>query len=321
MSYLVKSFFVFIIVLASYMAAAQTSVVDRVVAKVGSEIITYSELIEFQKSLQNQPLVDDLLLYSSTIDELKKNKSVQLRYLVDEKILEVEIKKSNGSVAIERVEQEISSIAKRNGLSRSQFLASLKTQGVALSSYQKFIKDRLERQSLIESQISSRIRVGEEDVVAEYNRTFGASKLSSEYTLSHIFFNPKKGGVEAATKRAELVLSKLRQGESFEVLAEQNSQDPNFSSGGQFGVFKGSELSEDFQKSLVGLEVGQSTEIVKSKNGLHILKVTGKKTIPDPQFLAKKDQIQSQLFEAAFKKQFAMWLQQKRASLEVSDSL
>lgn len=311
----------FVLIFCIFSLNANSSVIDKVVAKVGSEVITLSELNEFSLSLKGQPLIDDLLLYQSSLDELKKNRTNQLAYLVDEKILDFEIKKANGSVSVEKVEQEISSIAKRNGLNRGQFLSSLKSQGIALSSYQKFIKDRLERQSLIESQISSRIRVSEEDIIAEYNRSFGVSKLLYEFSISHIFFNPKKGGVEAAKLRAESVVKKLKEGQSFETLAEQNSQDPNFSNGGFFGNFKSGEMNPVFERAVESLEVGQVTDIVSSKQGLHILKINSKKPIVDPQFLAKKDAIKSQLFEIAFKKQFSIWLEQRRQALEVSLSL
>lgn len=312
---------IFFFLIATLPASLFGNVIDKVVAKVGADVITMSELVEFGSSLKGQPLVDDLLLYKMTIDDLKKNRENQLSYLIDEKILDFEIRKSNGGISVEKVEQEIGNISKRNGMSRSQFLSSLKAQGIPLSSYQKFIKDRLERQSLIESQISSRIRVSDEDIVAEYNRTYGTSKLNFEVSLSHIFFNPKKGGPEAAKTRADSVLQKLNEGQSFESLAEQNSQDPNFSNGGFFGIFKSGEMNPIFEKAVENLDAGQVTGIVNGKQGLHILKVVSKKPIPDPQFLAKKDAIQGQLFEAAFKKQFSIWLEQRKKALEVSTSL
>lgn len=292
---------------------AQAEIVERIVAIVNSEIVSESDLRSFNKKIDKQGSLDDLLLFGRPQSVLKADKKAQLEYLINEKILDSEVKRLNLSVTSERVEQEIRDIAKRNGVSRAELLSAIKAQGLSVSEYQDFIKSRVERQSLIETEITSKIRVSDEDVAAQYSRQNPNLSLGvSEYTLAHILFLPKKGGPEAAKARALAVLGKLKSGESFEVLAEQNSEDPNFTAGGLLGTFKAGEFSKDLEGAVASLDIGEYTDVVASRMGLHIIKVLSKKMISDPRFDKEKEKIRNELFEKAFQKHFKTWLDQKK---------
>ena len=128
----------------------------------------------------------------------------------------------------------------------------------------------------------------------------------------NIFFNPKKGGDEAAKKRAELVLSKLRGGATFDSLAEQNSEDPNYKTGGLLGSFKTGEFLPEIEQSIATLSVEQTTPIIQSKMGYHIVKLLSRKVTKDPKFEKEKEIIRAQLLEENFKKQLKIWLSNKK---------
>lgn len=297
--------------LASFSVVAEP--VDRIVAVVNNEIVTESDIRSFSKKLGQNGMIDDLLLFGQKSDDLKGSKKSQLNYLISERILESEIKRLNLTVTVEKVEQEIREIAKRNKVGRNELLEAIKTQGIAVSDYQDFIKTRIERQSLIEQEVSSKIRVSDEDVLAQYLRIHPGSNTGSfEYTLAQIVFNPKKGGADKANDRAIAALKKLKAGESFETVAEQFSEDPNFVTGGVLGTFRAGEFSKEFEAAVQNLNPGQTTEIVRAKGLLYILKVTGKSIVADPAFEKEKDRIRAQLFEVAFQKNFRLWLDMKR---------
>lgn len=292
---------------------AQAQLVDRVVAVVNDETVLQSDLNRLSQTLAKPGSADDMLLNGETQASLKNNPKGQLDYLINERLFDSEIKRQNLSVTVERVEQEIRDIAKRNGVSRNEMLAMVKKQGMSASEYQDFIKTRIERQSLVETEITSKIRVSDEDVMAYYARKYpGASTGAYEYTLAHIFFNPKKGGAQAAKERAQKVASKLKAGENFETLAEQNSEDTNFTSGGLLGTFKSGEFSSEMESAVKDLDVGQTSGVAMSRSGFHVLKVLGKKVISDPRFDQEKEKIRGLLFEQAFSRHLKNWLTQKR---------
>jgi peptidyl-prolyl cis-trans isomerase SurA len=296
-----------------FSACVRAELIDRIVAIVNSEIVTQSDLRTFSKKLSQNGMIDDLLLLGESSASLQANPKGQLNYLINERLLESEIKRLNLSVTVERVEQEIRDIAKRNHVGRTELLEAIKAQGITVSEYQDFIKTRVERQSLIETEVSSKIRVADEDVLAQYARTHPESNTGSfEYTLAHILLNPKKGGPERAQERAEMAAKKISAGESFETVAEQFSEDPNFTSGGLLGTFRAGEFSKDLEVAVQGLGIGEVTGIVRSRAGLHIVKVLSKKVILDPAFEKVREKIRSEIFDRAFQKNFQIWLENKR---------
>ncbi|MEZ0390990.1 MAG: peptidylprolyl isomerase [Pseudobdellovibrionaceae bacterium] len=305
-----KTFFT--LLLAASVASAE--IVDRVVAIVNTEIITLSELKSFEKKVSQNGMIDDLLLFGQKADSLKGNREAELNYLINEKLLDSEIKRLNLAVTIERVEQEIRDIAKKNGVSRADLMSAIKAQGMNPSDYQAFIKTRIERQSLIEQEITSKIRVSDEDVMAQYSRQYPNTAAGIyEYTLAHILFNPRKsGGPTAARERAQAALKKIRDGNAFETVAEQSSEDPNFSSGGALGTFKAGEFNQDLERAVQGLGAGEVSDIVQSKAGYHIVKVLNKKITTDSRYEQEKEKIRAQLFEKSFQKHFKNWIEGKR---------
>lgn len=292
----------------------QAATVDRVIAVVNNDIVTESDVRAFEKKLQRSSnFVDELLLMGKSIDTLKKNRTELIDFLINERLVDSEIRRMNLSVSIDRVNQEIASTAKRNGVQKNELIESVKKYGVSVSEYQDFIKSRIERQSLVETEVTSKIRISEEDIISHYLKLNPNSDSTVfEFNLSHIFFNSKKGGETLAKERANVVLSKIKAGENFEVLAEQNSEDPNFTSGGLLGVFKAGEFVPEFERAVIKLEVGGYSNPVVTKNGVHILKVNGKKVVSDPKFDKEKDKIRSTLFEQTFQKNFKLWLANKR---------
>ncbi|WP_413289499.1 peptidylprolyl isomerase [Bdellovibrio sp. HCB337] len=292
---------------------SRAEVVERIVAVVNNEIILESDFKELQKKLKTPALIDEAMLSGKSVEDLKKDRKVQLDYLINEKIMSSEIKRLNHSVTMERVDQEIRDMAKKNNVTVNDVLAAFKAQGISTSEYQAFLKEKIEKQSLIEAEIISKLRISDDDALAEYLKKNPQNKSSvNEFTVAHIFFNPKKGGSEAAYKRAEAVLTKLRSGENFETLAEQNSEDPNFTSGGLLGTFKSGEFLKEVEDSIQGLNAGQTTGIVKSRMGYHIVKLLDKKLTTDPRFEREKEQIKASLFEQNFKRQMKNWLLSKR---------
>lgn len=294
--------------------AAHAEVVERIVAIVNDEVITLSDMNKFSIKLKSGGLVDDLLVPDDATRELLvKDHDKLLQKMIDERVIDSEVKKQNLSVTIERVEQEIRAMAKKNNATRDELKAALLERGVTFSQYQDFIKTGLERQSLIEKSITSRIKVSEDDVNSAYVIAHGSSDDQAfEYTISHIYFQNEKGGPAGAKERAERVLKQLRDGVPFEKLAAETSEDPGFEAGGLLGVFKTGELQKELEDVVQKMNVGEFSSVLATRGGYHIVKVNKKHLIPDPRTEKERDKIRGQLYEHMYKKQFQGWLEQLR---------
>ncbi|MCB0341551.1 MAG: peptidylprolyl isomerase [Pseudobdellovibrionaceae bacterium] len=303
-------FFVFFICINFLLVQlSYAKIVERIVAIVNQEIITLSDIEDFQSRLKKGGLVDQALLKSVDKNKILANKEALVEQLINERIVDSEIKRLELTVPIERVEQEIRSITRRNGISRDQLKTKLEQEGLKFSEYQDFVKSSLERRSLIEREVSSKIKISDEDVANFYvQNSTNKDTLTFKYTISHILFKPDSQGAE----RAEKVSKKIQSGATFESMASQFSEDPNFSQGGLLGTFALNELSSEFQQAIKLLAENDVTSVVKSPMGFHIIKVNKKVLAPDPHFESNKEQLRESLFAQEFDKQFANWLEQKR---------
>lgn len=81
-------------------------------------------------------------------------------------------------------------------------------------------------------------------------------------------------------KQAENVLGILKAGtSSFEDAAKTYSEDPFGPKGGDAGLISRGEQAKEIEDAAFALEVGKISDIIRTKYGFHILKVTEKKTV------------------------------------------
>jgi peptidyl-prolyl cis-trans isomerase SurA len=299
----------FLITFASSLAVAE--VVESVVAIVNDTIVTRSDMTKYRERLRSGSIVDDLL--NADVETLMKDNKALMKHMIDERIVDAEVKKQNLGVTIERVEQEINSIQSRNGISREQLREALKREGTKFSEYQDFIKKRLERQGVIEKAITSKIKISDEDIIAHYeSKNKSGSASAFEYKIAHILLREGKKKDEEQLARAQMVLGKLRAGGNFEALASQFTEDPDFNEGGLLGTFKTGEALKPLEEAVKTISPGEFAGPVKTKLGYHIVKLLERHAIPDAEFEKKKEQLRNELYQKAFVKQFQFWLDQKR---------
>ena len=294
-------------------ALSQAKIVESIVAIVNDEIITLTDIDSFKKRLKTGAMVDDLLIQANQVNQVINDRRQLIDILIKERILDSAVKKQGLQITFERVEKEIQKISQQNGISREQLIEALKAQGVRFSDYQDFIKNRIERQSLIAQTITSKIKISEEEIIAYYvSKTGGEKRTSREVTVAHIFLKKNAENPDQPLEKGKIVLEKLKNGDSFEELAAQYSEDENFTDGGVLGTFKPGELVGPMDDEIRNLKVGETSKLVPTRRGYHILKVVKQKIIPDPGFESQKNQIRGILYQQAFKKQFDFWLEKKK---------
>ncbi len=300
---------VFLFMISVVATPADARVLEKIYGVVNGETITLTEIRSYQKKLKEGGFLNDLL-FSDPAERQKalEEREYLLKLLVDEKIMDYEVKKNGLLVTEERVEKEIGTIAKRQNLSTKQLRQTLTSQGVNYAEYRDFVKKSIERRQLVEREITSKIKISEQDIVSHYLSKNNTSKTQIfEFNIAHVLL-PEK-----ANEKAKEALAKLNSGTSFEKVVETYSvDDDSKTKGGQFGAFKSGEMIASIEKAIAPLKIGESSSIVKTPMGLHIFKVLDKKLVKDPAIERQKQAIYQQLFGQAFKEQLTFWLIQKR---------
>jgi len=102
---------------------------------------------------------------------------------------------------------------------------------------------------------------------------------------SHILISyfDAKGEVDSAAAKltADSVLAKLSEGESFESLVEQYSDDTGTKvKGGDLGFFERRQMVQEFDETAFNLSVGEISGLVQTNFGYHIIKLTDRQKYP-----------------------------------------
>lgn len=85
---------------------------------------------------------------------------------------------------------------------------------------------------------------------------------------SHIMVDTEEGAKE--------VLQKLSDGGDFAQLAKEYSKDPSKERGGDIGYFVKGQLMPQIEEVCLKLEVGQTSDMIRTKFGYHIIRLTDK---------------------------------------------
>ncbi len=72
--------------------------------------------------------------------------------------------------------------------------------------------------------------------------------------------------------KADELLKRIKDGESFSKIAEENSIDGSRRRGGDLGFFTRGVMVKEFEKAAFALDKGQVSEVIKTQFGYHIIK-------------------------------------------------
>jgi len=98
---------------------------------------------------------------------------------------------------------------------------------------------------------------------------------------------------------ANEVLQKLKEGGDFAQLAKQYSKDPSKERGGDIGYFIKGQLMPELEEVCFKLQVGQTTDIIKTKFGYHIIRLTDRIEPRTVELSEVRDAIEKELKDMA----------------------
>lgn len=119
---------------------------------------------------------------------------------------------------------------------------------------------------LLEREGRDKVQVADQEIAAYYDAHQDQFVEPERWRASQILVT-----TEPAAKG---VVERLGKGESFERLAADLSQDPSKSRGGDIGYFTRGQLIPEFEAACLQLAVGQTSGVVKSSLGYHVIRMT-----------------------------------------------
>jgi peptidyl-prolyl cis-trans isomerase D len=126
-------------------------------------------------------------------------------------------------------------------------------------------------------------QVSDADVQAYYNAHKDQYEVKEQVKVRHILIAVPSGADSktdsAAKSKAEDLLKQIKGGGNFADLASKNSDDPGSKvQGGELGWLDRGKTVPEFDKAAFTLNPGQTSDVIKTQFGYHILQVEEKKT-------------------------------------------
>lgn len=279
-------------------APGKPVVLDEIVAKVNTDIITLTDLQKEMDRLQIS-LKDAIKDDAQREKEFQKEKRGLLKNLIDNKLM---LQKADelgiGASADADVASFLEEQRKQYGIpSMEVFDQVLKQKGTTLQDYRQVIKERMIIQRLIQEMVYSKLTVLTPEVKAYYQSHVADFTSSSQVDLSEIVFLTEGKDPAQVLKKAGDVLARLKKGASFEEMAKQYSEGPTAAQGGKIGKFKHGSLNSSIEKELAQLKKGEISGIIKTDYGYQILKVVDRVPAITKPFEEVRKQILQKIYE------------------------
>ena len=307
------------ILLAPAIAAGE--VVERIVARVNSDVIFLSELEEFGKRYFEE--VQKASLASESGEKVRQAKREVLDQLIDMKILDQEIKKKKVEVPERDVDGAVDDILKRNNFTLNDLKMALAKEGMTYSTYRERVRDDLGKMRLISREIKSKIMIKEEDLRQAYKERIQEFMIPLEVQVQQIFFavsrESSREQTSAVETEARKVWEKAKAGEDFSELARKYSRGPEAGEGGVLGYFKRKELLPELDEVVFQMKAGEVSPLVRSSEGFHLLRVMDRKGGEPKPFLEVQSRLRDEIMQAESEKKFKEWMKalKEKAYIEI----
>jgi peptidyl-prolyl cis-trans isomerase SurA len=216
-------------------------------------------------------------------------------------------------------------IKRLNQLRQQMNLASIddlekeaQKQGVSYEDFKEQIRIGAVTQQVIGQEVGSKIHITNEDVQEWYDKHQKELEGPEEVGLSEIMVStqPAKQNVDdkqqdaakdqplpedpakvaEAQAKASQILEQLKKGAKFEDLAKKSSDGPTAAQGGALGNFKRGELAKDLEEKTFALKPGETTDVIRTRQGFIILKVVSHRSAGVPPVKDISDKIREAIY-------------------------
>lgn len=149
------------------------------------------------------------------------------------------------------------------------------------------LRKRLIVETYLKKKVEKEAQISDAEMKKFYDENKEKFKAGDQVKASHILVKTEE--------EAKDVLAKLKGGAKFDELAKKVSTDSSAAKGGDLGWFPKGAMVPEFEKVAFSLKEGETSGIVKTQFGYHIIMVTGKRPAGITPYEDVKEQIRANL--------------------------
>ena len=294
-------------------AFAAGQVVEEIVARVNSQIITESEFVRSKDQLKDDVKQQDPTNADKVFGEREKD---ILRDLIDQQLL-LEKGKDLGFTGDTELIKRLDQMRKEMKLETMEDLEKAATaQGISYEDFKQNMRNQIITQKVIGEEVGSHLNIPTEEQQKFYDEHKNEMAQPEQIRLREILIAPEKAvdkpvsnpagnaaadpgaaagesakspdpandaaakqaaeaaALAAAESKANDLLKQIRGGASFDDVAKKNSVGPSAGQGGDLGVFKRGTLAKELEDKTFAMKAGEVTDVIRTKQGYVILKVS-----------------------------------------------
>ena len=311
-------------------ALATGQVVEEIIARVNSQIITRSEFLRSKDQLKDDVKQQD----AANADKLyaEREKDV-LRDLIDQQLL-LEKGKDVGITGDTELIKQLDQMRKDMKLESMEELEKAATsQGISYEDFKQNMRNKIVTSKVIGEEVGSHLNIPKDELQKFYDEHKNELEQPESIRLSEILVAPQKpaavkpapdkpadsaaadsgaaadnskdqdaaqqaeaAALAAAETKANDLLKQIRAGAGFEDVAKKNSEGPSAAQGGDLGVFKRGTLAKEIEDKAFAMKTGEVTDVMRTKQGFIILKVTDHQMAGIPPLKDVEPKIQDALY-------------------------
>jgi peptidyl-prolyl cis-trans isomerase C len=173
----------------------------------------------------------------------------------------------------------------RMGQIRSQFPSEeifqqqLQQRKTTLAQLREDTRASMQITAMLQAELDSKTKVTPEQVNDFYVKNPAAFQQGERVKASHILVRVQANADAAEREKARVkaagILADVKAGKDFAALAKEHSDDPGSGAqGGDLGFFERGQMVPPFEQAAFTLPVGQTSDLVTSDFGYHIIRVT-----------------------------------------------
>ncbi len=286
--------------------------IESVAAQVGNEIILASEVLEL-----TAPIEERMRHAGVSPSEVAAVRQEALDRLIEAQLLSSVVERLELSADRQEVDDAINAIARENGLSLDQLLASIESHGLTIEEYRGKIRDEIERNKVVNAMVRSRVQMSDEEVRALFEEQFGQQREGGEEVyLRHILVltdGPQKRTSAAACEIVRDARARVEAGDSpFSEVARRVS-DMNPERGGDLGWMHRADLASWMSTTVSGMQPGEVSDVVEMPFGCNLLQLVDRREFRPVEFEQVEPRLRNTIFQRKTDIEFTKWLDILRA--------
>jgi peptidyl-prolyl cis-trans isomerase SurA len=308
------------------------TVVEEIIARVNNSIITRSDFERSKLQLKDEIKQQDPTNADKAFTDKERD---VLRDLIDQQLL-IDKGKDLGLTADTELIKKLDEMRKQMNLdSLDDLEKAAQAQGISYEDFKQNLRNQIITQQVIGREVGGHLNITKEEEQKFYEEHKSEMEQPEQIRLSEILVSTSKPSsitpiekpdpaappgapdaakpaetaspdvapatahaddLAAAEAKANSLREQIQKGTAFDDVAKKSSDGPSAAQGGDLGYFKRGTLSKDLEDRTFAMKAGDVTDVIRTKQGFVILKVTEHQQAGIPTLKQMEPRIQDALY-------------------------